>query len=122
MRINQTCLHEYLLHHTNKLCMTSMHLSTVMLSLSYVKLFLLSLSLFNLQEVTLTFGGETIIMKDTFKRLVITFQTELLQVLQDKVEPESSSLYVTGVRDPGFLETWREGRLAFGGLLGEVKH
>lgn len=81
-----------------------------------------SVSLFNLQEVTLTFGGETIIMKDTFKRLVITFQTELLQVLQDEVEPKSSSLYVTGVRDPGFLETWREGRLAFGGLLGEVKH
>ncbi|XP_029311154.1 sex hormone-binding globulin [Cottoperca gobio] len=71
----------------------------------------------NTQEVTLTFGGEKISMRDTFKRLVITFQTDLLQALQD--EDQSKTLSISPLSHPGYLTTWREGRLAVGGLLGE---
>lgn len=78
-----------------------------------------SVSLLNLQEVTLTFGEEKTSLKNTFKSLVITFQTELLQVFQD--EHKTTSLFVTAMTNPGFWTTLREGRLAIGGLLGEIK-
>lgn len=82
-----------------------------------------SVSLYlNLQEVILIFGEEKISMKDTFKRLVITFQTDLLKVLEDEDEDESkTTLSIIPVSHPGYLTTWREGRLAVGGLLGEIK-
>ncbi|XP_074479545.1 sex hormone-binding globulin isoform X1 [Sebastes fasciatus] len=74
----------------------------------------------NTKEVTLIFGEEKISMKDTFKRLVITFQTDLLKVLEDEDEDESkTTLSIIPVSHPGYLTTWREGRLAVGGLLGE---
>ncbi|XP_068444537.1 sex hormone-binding globulin [Clinocottus analis] len=71
----------------------------------------------NTKEVTLTFGEEKISMKDTFKRLVIIFQSNFLQVLQD--EDESKTLPIGPGSLPGYLTTWKEGRLALGGLLGE---
>ncbi|XP_044040908.1 sex hormone-binding globulin isoform X1 [Siniperca chuatsi] len=73
----------------------------------------------NTKEVTLTFGKETHIMKDTLKRLVMTFKTNLLQVLQDEDESNTTTFSIRPLRDPGYLTTWREGRLAIGGLLGE---
>lgn len=73
-----------------------------------------------LQEVTLTFGEERISMKDALKRLVITFQTDSLQVLQDEDESTTTTLSISPVSYPGYLPAWREGRLAFGGLLGEI--
>ncbi|XP_039996191.1 sex hormone-binding globulin isoform X2 [Xiphias gladius] len=69
------------------------------------------------KEVTLTFGEEKTSLKNTFKSLVITFQTELLQVFQD--EHKTTSLFVTAMTNPGFWTALREGRLAIGGLLGE---
>ncbi|XP_042257534.1 sex hormone-binding globulin [Thunnus thynnus] len=73
----------------------------------------------NTKEVTLTFSGDKISMKETFKRLVITFQTDLLQVLQDEDESKTTQIPVSPVSHPGYLTTWREGRIAIGGLLGE---
>ncbi|KAK2863120.1 hypothetical protein Q5P01_002653 [Channa striata] len=73
----------------------------------------------NTKEVTLTFGEEKISMKDTFRRLAITFQTDSLQVLQDTNEPKTITLSISLVSHPGYLTTWKEGRLAIGGLLGE---
>nr|XP_020441566.1 sex hormone-binding globulin [Monopterus albus] len=71
------------------------------------------------KEVTLTFGEYKIQMKDVVKRLVMTFQTDLLQVLQDFDEPKTTTVSISPVRHPGYLTTWRDGRLAIGGLLGE---
>ncbi|KAJ4948408.1 hypothetical protein JOQ06_019942 [Pogonophryne albipinna] len=72
----------------------------------------------NTQEVTLTFGSEKISMKsDNFKKLVITFEEEMLQVLQ--VRAKFQDLQIKSVRNSGFLTTWRNGHIAFGGLLGE---
>ncbi|KAM6894742.1 sex hormone-binding globulin [Lycodopsis pacificus] len=73
----------------------------------------------NTKEVTLTFGGENICMKDTFKRLVIIFLTDSLQVLQDEDESKTTTLPTSPVSHPGYLTAWKEGRLAVGGLLGE---
>nr|XP_033507922.1 sex hormone-binding globulin [Epinephelus lanceolatus] len=73
----------------------------------------------NTKEVMVTFGEEKKSMKDTFKRLVITFETDLLQVLQDEDESKTTTLPISPVSHPGYLTTWREGHLAVGGLLGE---
>lgn len=79
----------------------------------------LLLSVLNLQEITLTFREEKIGMKATFKRLVITFLTGFLQVRQDGGELKANALSYTVESHPGYLATWTEGQLAFGGLLGE---
>lgn len=78
-----------------------------------------SVSVWNSQEVTLTLGEEKISMRKTVKRLVITFQTEMLQVFQE--EPKLTELKAISLTNPGVLSTWREGRLAIGSLLGEIK-
>ncbi|XP_031154270.1 sex hormone-binding globulin [Sander lucioperca] len=72
----------------------------------------------NTKEVTLTFGEEKLSMNDTFKRLVITFETDKLQVFQDEDESKTTKLSIAGSH-PGYLTPWRGGRLAFGGLLGK---
>lgn len=59
-------------------------------------------------------------MMETFKRLVITFQTDLL-LLQDEYASKTTQIPVSPVSHPGYLTTWREGRIAIGGLLGEIK-
>uniref|UniRef100_A0A8D3A9T9 Sex hormone-binding globulin n=1 Tax=Scophthalmus maximus TaxID=52904 RepID=A0A8D3A9T9_SCOMX len=69
------------------------------------------------KEVTLTLGEEKISMRKTVKRLVITFQTEMLQVFQE--EPKLTELKAISLTNPGVLSTWREGRLAIGSLLGD---
>lgn len=79
----------------------------------------LSLSVLNLQEITITLREKKISMKATFKRLEITFLADLLQVRQDGGESKASALSVPLESHPGFLATWREGQLAFGVLLGE---
>ncbi|KAM8746672.1 sex hormone-binding globulin [Acanthopagrus schlegelii] len=71
------------------------------------------------KEVTLTFGDLKISMKDTLKKLAITFQTDSLRVLQDEDESKAVSLSVGSESRPGYLNLWREGRLAVGGLLGD---
>ncbi|KAM8898095.1 sex hormone-binding globulin [Spinachia spinachia] len=73
----------------------------------------------NTKEITLTFGEESVSMKDTFKRLAIIFQADLLQVLRDGDESTTTALAVSPVSHPGYLTAWKEGRLAVGGLLGE---
>ncbi|XP_026170761.1 sex hormone-binding globulin isoform X2 [Mastacembelus armatus] len=69
----------------------------------------------NTKEVTLTFGEEKITMKDIFKRLVITFQTDSLQVVRDEDVTTNTMLPIS----PGYMTMWRQGHLAVGGLLGE---
>lgn len=71
------------------------------------------------QDVTLTFGEEKLSMKDTSRRLELTFQTGLLQVRQYEDESKTETLAVIPVSHPGYLDTWRDGRLAFGGPPGE---
>lgn len=80
-----------------------------------------SIAALNWQDVTLTFGEEKLSMKDTFRRLEITFQTGLLQVRQYEDESKTETLAVIPVSHAGYLDTWRDGRLAFGGPLGENK-
>ncbi|XP_032367288.1 sex hormone-binding globulin [Etheostoma spectabile] len=72
----------------------------------------------NTKEVTLLFGEEKLSMQNIFKRLVITFETDKLQVFQDEDESKTTTFSITGSH-PGYLTPWREGRLAFGGLLGK---
>lgn len=83
--------------------------------------FFSSVSPSDLQEVTLTFGELKISMKDTLKKLAITFQADSLRVLQDEDESKTASLSVGSESRPGYLNLWREGRLAVGGLLGGIK-
>lgn len=83
--------------------------------------FFSSVSPSNLQEVTLTFGEQRISVKDTLKKLAITFQADSLRVLQDEDGSKTTSLSVGSESRPGYLNMWREGRLAVGGLLGEIK-
>ncbi|XP_054456997.1 sex hormone-binding globulin [Anoplopoma fimbria] len=73
----------------------------------------------NTKEVTLTFGEDKISVKDTFKRLVIIFQTNLLKVFHDEGELKTITLPINPVSRPGYLTPWREGHFAVGGLLGE---
>uniref|UniRef100_UPI0037E715F8 sex hormone-binding globulin n=1 Tax=Semicossyphus pulcher TaxID=241346 RepID=UPI0037E715F8 len=73
----------------------------------------------NTKEVALTFGEDKISMKDTFKKLVITFQTDLIHVIEDEDESKTTAFRISPEGRPASLASWREGRLAFGGLLGE---
>uniref|UniRef100_A0AAV2KPL9 Sex hormone-binding globulin n=1 Tax=Knipowitschia caucasica TaxID=637954 RepID=A0AAV2KPL9_KNICA len=63
------------------------------------------------KEVTLTFGADTISIKQVFRRLMITFEAGVLRVYVDGVESGSIS-----VSDS---HTWATSSLAIGGLLGE---
>lgn len=84
------------------------------------KSFLLTtfLFLFNLQEVTI-FSEDEITIKNNIKSLVITLQTDLLQVTYEDVE--STDLHVHTVYHPRYWTAWKEGHVAIGGLLGEIK-
>ncbi|CAJ1086202.1 sex hormone-binding globulin [Xyrichtys novacula] len=73
----------------------------------------------NTKEVTLTFGVEQFTMTDAFERLVITFQTDLMQVIQVGDESKTTRFPISPTDQPAYLSAWAEGHLAFGGLLGE---
>lgn len=73
----------------------------------------------NTKEVTLSFWQEKISVKSTFKRLLVTFQKDVLKVLQDEDESTTSVLSSNPESHNSYLTTWKEGRLAFGGLLGD---
>lgn len=60
-------------------------------------------------------------MKDTVKRLVVTFRTDSLHVFEDEDDVLTTVSTIGTGSHPGFLTTWGEGRLAVGGLLGEIK-
>lgn len=67
--------------------------------------------------VTLTFGSETVLMNNTFKRLTIIFQKDSLGL--HEYEDSFSSPPSIFPMNPDYWTVWREGHLAFGGLLGE---
>uniref|UniRef100_A0A3Q3WMX3 Sex hormone-binding globulin n=1 Tax=Mola mola TaxID=94237 RepID=A0A3Q3WMX3_MOLML len=71
------------------------------------------------KDVTVAFGEKKIDIVVTVERLQITFQTDLLRVRQDDDESKTTILSVIPVSHPGYLDTWRDGWLAVGGLLGE---
>ncbi|XP_076581396.1 sex hormone-binding globulin [Chaetodon auriga] len=73
----------------------------------------------NTKEVTLTYGKETMRMKNTINRLVLTFDTDSMHVFEAEDDSEVTMSSDSVVSFPGFLTMWREGRLAIGGLLGE---
>lgn len=73
----------------------------------------------NTKEVTLSLGAEKISMKDNFKRLEITLHTDLMQVVQDGDETRTNRLLISPVSQPDYLNSWMQGHLSFGGLLGE---
>lgn len=58
-------------------------------------------------------------MKDTIKRLEIVFQKDSLLVHENEDELTSASA-IFPVNNPSYLAVWREGHLAFGGLLGKI--
>lgn len=66
------------------------------------------------KDVTLTFGGDKIHIKEAFRRLKITFQTEVLMVHLDGAETVRLA-----VIDPEYSDMWTVGSLSIGGLLGE---
>ncbi|XP_023276630.1 sex hormone-binding globulin [Seriola lalandi dorsalis] len=68
----------------------------------------------NTKEITI-FAEDKITTKNYNKRLAITIQADSLTVIQE--DDESTAIYIFS--HPGYLTTWREGRLAIGGLLGE---
>lgn len=70
-----------------------------------------------LQEVTVSFREQKVILKSTFKKLLIMFARAELRVVQDGDESQSTALSVDPV-----LTTWRDGLLGIGGLLGEIIH
>lgn len=71
----------------------------------------------NTKEVTLTLGSDKLIMTESFSRLMVTFQTDALTVLQDG--SEAARIALGPMNSPGYWSMWREGTLAIGGLLGE---
>ncbi|XP_030609751.1 sex hormone-binding globulin [Archocentrus centrarchus] len=71
----------------------------------------------NTKEVTLTFGDETISMQSSFNRLLLKFQRHSLGIVQH--EDESQMTSISAGSKTSYLTAWREGLLAFGGLLGE---
>ncbi|KAF6715852.1 Sex hormone-binding globulin [Oryzias melastigma] len=70
----------------------------------------------NTEEVTVSFREQKVILKSTFKKLLIMFARAELRVVQDGDESRSTALSVDPV-----LTTWRDGLLAIGGLLGEAE-
>ncbi|XP_022616445.1 sex hormone-binding globulin [Seriola dumerili] len=68
----------------------------------------------NTKEITI-FAKDKTTTKNYYKRLAITIQADSLTVIQEDDESTSISIF----HHPGYLTTWREGRLAIGGLLGE---
>ena len=73
------------------------------------------------QDVTAAIGEEKIDIVGTFDRLRIIFETNILRVQQDDSESKTTIISVIPVSHPGYLDTWRDGQLAVGGLLGEIK-
>ncbi|CAG5929218.1 unnamed protein product [Menidia menidia] len=71
------------------------------------------------KEVEIKFGEERIVIKSSFKRLLITFLEDLLKVLPDEDESKTSTFPVSPTSHPSYKTIWDKGRLAFGGLLGE---
>lgn len=71
------------------------------------------------KEVRIYYSPDVISITNTLKRLVITFRTDSVQIFQDENEEVISTLPISPLGHPDYLTTWREGRLAFGGLLGE---
>lgn len=58
-------------------------------------------------------------MKDTIKKLEIIFQKDSLLVHEMEDELTGASAFFP-VNNPSYLAVWREGHLAFGGLLGKM--
>lgn len=58
-------------------------------------------------------------MKDTIKKLEIIFQKDSLLVHEREDELTGGSS-IFPVNNPSYLAMWREGHLAFGGLLGKI--
>lgn len=70
------------------------------------------------KEVKLTLGSQIVPMTSTFKRLTIIIQRDSL-VLHQYVDSFNGSSSYFGTNNSGYWTVWREGQLAFGGLLGE---
>ncbi|XP_053198989.1 sex hormone-binding globulin [Scomber japonicus] len=72
----------------------------------------------NTKEVTFNYRDGEVSITNTFKRLVLSWQKDFIHLIQD----ESKTTQIMPVNQeshPGYLATWREGHIAFGGLLGE---
>ncbi|XP_024910365.1 sex hormone-binding globulin isoform X2 [Cynoglossus semilaevis] len=68
------------------------------------------------KTVTFTFGEKKINMKNTLKRVVITFHG-FLEVFQE--HPKLTDLGITSMTNPEIFSIWKHGHLAIGSLLGE---
>ncbi|XP_072315163.1 sex hormone-binding globulin isoform X2 [Eucyclogobius newberryi] len=70
-------------------------------------------------EITLTFGAEILVIKQqVFKRLMVTFQTDVLRVRLDGFESRAM-ISVNEESHAGYSDIWAAGSLSIGGLLGE---
>ncbi|KAM7366280.1 hypothetical protein PAMP_015732 [Pampus punctatissimus] len=73
----------------------------------------------NTKEVTVAFSSDKSVIGEIFKRLVIIFRTDKVEVFSDEQEYPSFQIPIKPESQPAYLTTWREGHIAIGGLLGE---
>ncbi|XP_054655823.1 sex hormone-binding globulin [Dunckerocampus dactyliophorus] len=73
----------------------------------------------NTKEVTLSFSGHKMSLKENFRRLQMIFGTDLLEVLHDGAESKVTKKLLSPLKHSDLLSTLRESHIAIGGLLGK---
>ncbi|XP_061816068.1 sex hormone-binding globulin [Nerophis lumbriciformis] len=71
------------------------------------------------KEITLSFSGHKMSLKENFKRLQLTFGTDLLEVQHDGAESKGTTKLLSPLKHSGLLSILRESQMAIGGLLGK---
>ncbi|XP_061921108.1 sex hormone-binding globulin [Entelurus aequoreus] len=71
------------------------------------------------KEITLSFSGHKMSLKDNFKRLQLTFGTDLLEVQHDGADTKGTTKLLSPLKHSGLLSILRESQMAIGGLLGK---
>lgn len=74
-----------------------------------------------LQTLTLTFRDDQVTLTETPQRVVITMHADSLHVLLEGDESKTRRKSISTVTRPGDFTTWRDSRMAIGGLLGEME-
>lgn len=83
---------------------------------------MMSVSLLNLQELTVEFangGAVGASLSIDFKRVAVIFHADSLEIHRYTAESRGGTSTVSLASH--LMTLWREGRLAIGGLLGEIK-
>ncbi|XP_061768441.1 sex hormone-binding globulin [Nerophis ophidion] len=71
------------------------------------------------KEITLSFSGHKMSLKENFKRLQLTFGTDSLEVQHDGADSKGTMKLLSPLKHSGLLSILRESQIAIGGLLGK---